>query len=303
MHEPGEDSAPRPLTLGEALREGVARLQAVSDSPRADAGLLLMHCAGVDHATLIAHDERPLDAVQRARFSQLCARRAQGEPVAYLTGERAFWTLCLEVDANTLIPRPDTETLVHAALARLPADGRPRCLDLGTGSGAVALALATERPDCEVWATDIDAGALQVARRNADRAGVPLRVVSGDWFAALDTVTDTRFDVITSNPPYIAADDPHLHRGDLRFEPQHALVAGHDGLAALACIVADAPAWLASGGWLLVEHGYDQAEAVAALFTRAGYVEVATDHDLGGNPRVTFGRHDVPAGTPRPAAP
>ncbi|MEM7378442.1 MAG: peptide chain release factor N(5)-glutamine methyltransferase [Pseudomonadota bacterium] len=295
MRDSESDRTATSLTLGEALRTGIARLHTVSTSPRADAALLLMHCTGVDHATLIAHDERPLDVVQRARFSHLCERRVRGEPLAYLTGERAFWTLSLEVDANTLIPRPDTETLVHAALARLPAHRGTRCLDLGTGSGAVALALATERPDCEVWASDIDAGALQVARRNADRVGARVHFVSGDWFAALDGTPDTRFDLIASNPPYIAVGDPHLTQGDLRFEPQHALVAGHDGLAALAHIVAGACAWLEPDGWLFLEHGYDQADAVATRLVLAGFSDVATEHDLGGNPRVTCGRCVGPA--------
>ena len=222
------------------------------------------------------------------RFEALLARRQAGEPVAYLTGTQGFWTLELEVSPATLIPRPETELLVELALARSPVDAGARIADLGTGSGAIGLAIAKERPRAAVIATDASRAALEVARRNATRnriATVEFR--EGDWLAPLAGET---FDLIASNPPYIADGDPHLGEGDLRFEPPSALSSGADGLDAIRRIVRDAPAHLASGGWLLLEHGWDQGEAVRALLEAAGFMDVETAQDLEGRDRVTLGR-------------
>jgi release factor glutamine methyltransferase len=223
-----------------------------------------------------------------ARFDDLIERRRAGEPVAYLTGLRGFWRFDLAVSAATLIPRPETELLVEVALARLPTDRALRVADLGTGSGAIALALAHERPRAQVIATDASADALAIAEANA--VGLSIRNVefrSGDWFAPLQ---GERFDLIASNPPYIALGDPHLDEGDLRYEPSTALSSGADGLDAIRTIVGDAPAYLEAGGWLLLEHGWDQGAAVRDLLLRAGFVGVATERDLEDRDRVTLGR-------------
>jgi len=217
----------------------------------------------------------------------LLARRVAGEPVAYLLGHRGFWTLDLAVSPATLIPRPETELLVELALARLPADTPLAVADLGTGSGAIALALASERPQVDVTATDLSAAALDMARGNAARNGLArVRFVQGAWFAPLQGM---RFDLIASNPPYIASNDPHLQQGDLRHEPATALASGIDGLDDLRLIVADAGAHLLPGGWLLIEHGWDQGAAIRALFEHAGFEQVYTERDLEQRDRVTRG--------------
>ncbi len=284
-----------PPSIGSALAHGTATLNTVSDTPRRDASLLLARCAGLDQAALIAHSDRPLDPIQHSRFTAAIARAAHGEPIAYLLGSQPFWTLDLEVNGHTLIPRPDTETLVEQALKRLPTESPTRVLDLGTGSGAVAIAIASERPHCCVTATDISADALAVARRNATRAGVTIDFLESDWFSNLPnteihTNGATPFELIVSNPPYIAEGDPHLDAPALRHEPQRALVSGPDGLDAVRILIAQASGWLAPAGWLLLEHGYDQAEAVAGLMATHHYRGIETTHDLGGNPRVTSGQ-------------
>jgi release factor glutamine methyltransferase len=256
---------------------------------RLDAQLLLAHGLGRPRAWLIAHDDAPLDAGQAQRFAERLARRAGGEPLAYLVGEREFHGLVLCVDARVLVPRPETELIVDWALellaARPAGAARPRVADLGTGSGAIALAIAHGHPAAEVTATDIDPDALAVAAANAARHGIALRLLGGAWWAPL---AGERFDLVVSNPPYIAAGDAHL--AALGREPQHALVSGVDGLDALRAIAADAPGHLQSGGWLLLEHGATQAPAVAALLAEAGLRDIATRHDLAGLPRCTGGR-------------
>lgn len=255
-----------------------------------DAQVLLGHVLGRDRAWLAAH---ATDAVARGdadRFFALARRRRDGEPVAYLTGLREFWGLPLALTSSVLIPRPETETLVEVALERLAGRAAPRVLDLGTGSGAIALALAHERRDAAVLGLDASLAALDVARGNAQRLRiVNVRFAASDWYAALPA-DEPPFDLVVANPPYVARNDPHLAEGDVRFEPQAALVAGPDGMAALAPIVRDAPAHLRSGGWLAVEHGYDQADAVRACFAAAGFVELGARRDLAGIPRVAFGR-------------
>lgn len=269
------------------LPEALLRL-AIERIDRADAEALLLHALGRDRAWLFAHGREPVSGPVAEAFAALVERRAAGEPVAYLTGHRGFWTLDLAVTPATLIPRPETELLVELALERI--DTTPgRCIaDLGTGSGAIALALASERPQARIWATDASPAALAVARANAqtnDLGRIDFR--EGPWWAPL---AGERFDLVASNPPYIAADDPHLSQGDLRFEPATALAAGADGLDDIRQIVDGAPAHLQPGGWLLLEHGWDQGEAVAALLAGRGFVGVATVQDLEARDRVTLGR-------------
>lgn len=275
------------MTAPPTMRQALAQSGLVP----VDGQALLAHALGRDRAWLIAHAGDVLPSEDADRFFALARRRREGEPVAYLTGWREFWGLRLAVDPSVLIPRPETETLVEMALARLSSDRVPSVLDLGTGSGAIALAVAHERPLARVVASDRSQAALEVARANAQRLGIAnIAFVSGDWYDALPPRTATRFDLIASNPPYVAAGDVHLREGDLRFEPIGALAAGADGLDALRVIVAGAPARLAMGGWLVVEHGYDQSDPVQRLFAEAGLADIASARDLAGIPRVVAGR-------------
>jgi release factor glutamine methyltransferase len=268
------------------LREGAARLP--GEEARFDAEQLLLHVLGVDRAWLFAHATDAVADDARQRFEQLLRHRAEGQPLAYLTGRRGFWTLDLQVNPATLIPRPETELLVEQALARLPADKLRRVADMGTGSGAVALSIASERPLAMVIATDLLGPTLAVAVKNAQAHTLEnVWFRRGHWYAALG---NDRFDMIVSNPPYIAAGDPHLQQGDLRFEPPPALASGADGLDAIREIIAGAPAHLVRGGWLLLEHGRDQGEAIRALLEQAGFADVETVRDLEQRDRVTLGR-------------
>lgn len=251
-----------------------------------DAEWLLAHALGGSRTWLYAHRDDPVVDPAATDFRALLARCAAGEPVAYLTGRRGFWSFDLQVSPDTLIPRPETERLVELALDRAPPDADLRLADLGTGSGAIALALAHERPRAGVIAVDIGTGALEVARANARELGIAnVEFRHGDWFAPL---AGERFDLIASNPPYIAEGDPHL--GALRYEPEPALTSGRDGLDAIRLLVREAPAHLAPGGWLLLEHGLDQGDAVRTLMAAAGYREIETHRDLEGRDRVTIGR-------------
>lgn len=274
-------------TVREALVAAGTRLQAVSDSPRVDADCLLQHLLQQDRSWLRLHADSVLEPALLADFEQALARRLQGEPVAYITGARGFWSLDLQVGPATLIPRPDTELLVEWALELLPRNAAARVLDLGTGSGAIALAVKKERPGCEVVAVDASVAALAMAAANAERLQLDISLRQSDWFAALD---GRQFDLILGNPPYIAADDPHLAQGDLRFEPRSALVAADAGLSDLSRIINAAPEYLAPGGWLLLEHGYEQGEAVRELLNRQGFEAIATRRDFGGNERSSGGR-------------
>ncbi|OJV50273.1 MAG: protein-(glutamine-N5) methyltransferase, release factor-specific [Burkholderiales bacterium 68-10] len=271
-------------TLGAALRQ----LQ-TGGLPRLEAQMLLLHALGQPpqaRAWLLAHDDAALPADAATRLHALATRRLAGEPMAYLTGEKHFHGLRLQVDARVLDPRDDTETLVDWALALLPADAPRRVLDLGTGSGAIALAIAHARPQARVTAVDASADALTVARANAGQLGLAVTLHHGDWLAP---VAGERFDLIVSNPPYIAEGDAHLPA--LAHEPRSALVSGADGLDDLRRIVATAPAHLAPGGWLLLEHGWDQAAAVRALLTDAGFTQVQSRRDLAGIERCSGGCH------------
>ena len=255
---------------------------------RLDAERLLAHALGVSRAALYARPEHEPDAVEQDAFERLAAARERGEPVAYLIGRREFWSLDLDVTPDVLIPRPETELLVERALLRIPTAREVRVADLGTGSGAIALAIARERPQARVLATDASERALEVARGNAERLGLAnVSFAHGDWGAALG---DALFDVVVSNPPYIARGDVHLALGDLRFEPESALVSGDDGLDAVRRIVADAPGHLAPGGWLALEHGWDQGSRARALFEAEGFAGIASVRDGAGHERVTEGQ-------------
>lgn len=276
-------------TVDAALRDATQQLQDTSDSPSLDARLLLEHALGVGTAWLIVHGHDALDEPAAAHLQTLVERRRAGEPVAYLIGRIGFWSLDLAVDARVLVPRPDTETLVEAALESLPADRPIDVVDMGTGSGAIALALASERPGWHLSATDASADALDCARTNAVRLGLG-RVAfrHGIWFDAL--VPGQRYDAILSNPPYIAIGDAHLAAAELTHEPQSALVSGDDGLADIRRLIGRAGEWLVDDGWLMLEHGYNQADTVAQLFIDAGYQTPRNWRDLGGQPRVTGAR-------------
>ena len=271
--------------LREALAAGRTRL------PAAEARVLLAEVLGCSAAWLIAHDDDPIDGEALRRYASLTARRAAGEPLAYLLGEREFFGHRFAVGPGVLIPRPETELLVESALDALRANysggGTARVLDLGTGSGCVAISVALAAPMASVTAVDASADALSQAQANATRLGARVRFLASDWFSA---VAGDRFDIIVGNPPYIAHDDPHLAQGDLRFEPAAALASGTDGLDALRVIIAAAPAHLAAGGWLWLEHGHDQAVPVRTLLLDAGFGDVASRRDLAGIERISGGR-------------
>ena len=275
-------------TIAESLRLAQARLAPLHDTARLDAELLLAHVLDRPRAWLHAWPEKPLGKAAQERFRRLLERRLRGVPIAYLTGRCEFWSLPLEVNPATLIPRPETELLVEQALERIPEAETRDIADLGTGSGAVALAVARERPRCRMVATDRSEEALATARRNAAILGIEgIYFRYGDWYEAL---RGERFDLILSNPPYVAQDDPHLRQGDLRFEPRSALAAGPDGLDAIRTLISGAAAHLNPGGWLLLEHGFDQGEAVARLLRRSGYHELSRHDDLAGRHRVSAAR-------------
>ena len=281
-------------SIRQALHEATATLVA-SDSARLDAELLLACVLGVDRSFLFSRPEASLSDEQSRAFAVLVARRAAGEPVAYLVGSRGFWTLDLKVNPAVLIPRPETELLVELALdlGQSISDRRAArpvtVADLGTGSGAIALALASERKHWQLYATDRSEQALQVARDNAGHLRLNhVRFAQGDWCEALPA--GVRFDMIISNPPYIAEGDPHLGQGDLRFEPRSALVADERGLADLATLCRQSRSWLDDGGYLLLEHGHAQGQEVRALLVSQGFEGVRSERDLAGHERVTMGR-------------
>ncbi|SIN97610.1 peptide chain release factor N(5)-glutamine methyltransferase [Salinivibrio sp. ES.052] len=277
-------------TISALLADSTTELTALSGSSAAiDVRALLCHVLGQPSSYLYTWPERKLTAAQLAQFRQLFARRLQGEPVAYILGYRDFWTLRLSVSTATLIPRPETELLVEQALMALPATPC-RVLDLGTGTGAVALAIASERPDVTVVGVDLMPEAVSLASRNAhDNHIQNAHFIQSDWFSALSDMNP--FDVIVSNPPYIDGADPHLQQGDVRFEPASALVAEENGLAALRYIGQTAPNYLVEGGWLMVEHGYNQGEAVRTAWKDAGWQGANTQQDYAGLDRITLAQH------------
>lgn len=272
------------LTCDALLQKAAASIG--GDSPRLDAELLLSHLTGYSRTHFRAWPEQSVPPAQAEAFEALVRERVAGRPVAHLLGQQEFWSLPLRVSADTLIPRPDTECLVEAALD-LPLPAAARVLDLGTGTGAIALALASERRCWRVAACDSVPGAVALARANASALGLAVEVVESAWFSGL---APARFDLIVSNPPYIPDGDRHLGQGDVRFEPASALVSGPDGLDDLRLIVAGAPDWLVEGGWLLVEHGFDQALPVADLFRARGFTGVRSLQDYGRRDRMTLGQ-------------
>lgn len=258
------------------------------DIAATDARMLLQSVLNVNHAHLIAHPNQELAPEQTQKFYLLAARRAAGEPVAYLIGEREFYSLNFKVTPAVLIPRPETELLVDLTLERISTDRPCKILDLGTGSGAVAITIGKHRPLVDITAVDSSAAAIAVARMNASYlATTNVRMLAGDWFSG---VAGEEFDLIVSNPPYVADDDPHLEQGDLRFEPHTALVAGSDGLDCIRCIITSAMAHLSADGWLLLEHGYDQAAVCRQLLSKAGFGEIFSHPDLAGVMRVSGGK-------------
>jgi len=271
------------VTVADALRAAVT-----AGLPRAEAQYLLQALLNCPRSWLIAHDTDELSPSQLTRFRDWLAQRLDDVPLAYLVGDKEFFGLQLRVTPDTLVPRPDTEVLVHWALERMQALAAPRVVDLGTGSGAIALALASQRPDAEIHMVDASAGALAVARENAQRLGLAVQAHQGDWFEPLAGLAP--FDLIVSNPPYVAGDDPHLQA--LRHEPRSALTPEGNGLDDLGHLTRAAPEHLKAGGWLLLEHGWDQAEAVASLLRERGFREVGLRHDLAGQPRASGGRWD-----------
>lgn len=259
-----------------------------SDSARLDVEILLCHVLEKPRSYLFTWPEQTLNATQLRRFEQLIQARMQGQPVAYLTGSREFWSLPLQVNHSTLIPRPDTEVLVEAALQCIPRDCQGELIDLGTGSGAIALAIASERPLLHVHGVDNNPDAVQLAQTNASNLGLHnCQFRQGNW---LENLTGPAPDFIVSNPPYIAENDPHLDQGDVRFEPRSALTAGKDGLDDIRVICQQAMQHLNSGGWLLLEHGYNQAEDVRTILESNGYTECQTIKDYQGNWRVSMGK-------------
>lgn len=274
------------LTIADCL-EKAKSLADITDSARLDAEVLLAHVLGKDRTYLYTWSDKRLNTEQVQQFETLLARRQQGEPVAYLTGAREFWSLKLKVNASTLIPRPDTELLVEQALLLLPATSQ-RVVDLGTGTGAIALALASERPQWQLLALDKSADAVTLARENCMHCGLNnVKVMQSDWFAAVEP---QQFDLVVSNPPYIDPVDPHLEEGDVRFEPLSALISDEAGLADIRTIARQSKTYLKAGGWLLLEHGFEQGAAVRALLCAEEYREVRTCRDLAGLERVTLGK-------------
>lgn len=262
-------------------------LEGGSDTPRLDTELLLAHCLQATRTTLFTWPERSLSAEQEEHFVAAMQRRRKGEPVAYILGRRDFWSLSLEVNDSTLIPRPDTELLIEVALELLPSEFQ-KVLDLGTGTGAIGLALAHERREWQVTATDRSAGAVALAERNRHQLGLAnVHIVQSDWFEQLEVVD---YDLVVSNPPYIDASDEHLNRGDVAFEPRSALVADRQGLADIEAIALGLASRSERSCWLLVEHGWQQGEAVRATLAKAGYGAVETRRDLAGHERCTFAR-------------
>lgn len=279
---------PVPLSIQDALDNTRELLAAHNDAPALEASVLLAHVLGISRTQLRTRPEQTLRTDQQQAFFDLIARRKAGEPVAYLIGHREFWSLDLIVNEHTLIPRPETELLVELALARIPIEDGFHVLDLGTGSGAIALAVASERPRCRVTASDLSPRALSVAHANAERLNISnVSFREGSWFSPFST---ERFDIIVANPPYVAEHDPHLDEGDLPAEPRSALVAGPTGLEMIGAIIDGAKRHMREGAWLLMEHGYNQAGMVTTLLHDAAYRQVQTWRDTAGIERVSGGQ-------------
>ena len=279
------------ISIGAALTEAVTRLHSAADLPHLEAELLLCHLLGKPRTWLVAWPGKLLTEEEHDAFNDLIRRRSEGEPVAYITGEREFWSLPLKVSPDTLIPRPETELLVETVLELYGETEQLTLVDMGTGSGAIALAIAREKPAWEIMATDISEAALAVAQRNAAELGIfNVRFMLGDWFEALPPAP---VDVIVSNPPYVATGDPHLQQGDVRFEPAVALASGEEGLDDIRRLLPAAIQHLVNGGRILIEHGYEQGEAVRQLMNHHGYRDIHTLRDMQGHERVTVGTYQT----------
>ena len=275
-------------TLGSLQQDAIRLLSDVSDTARLDAELLIAHVLEIPRTRFITQPDTQIEATQLDQIQAYIRKRKQGYPVAYLIGNQHFWDVELAVTEATLIPRPETELLVETALTLYPAEQPIHVADLGTGSGAIAIAIAKSRPNWQILATDRYQPTLAIAQQNASHYQLSnISLLQSDWFANINR--DNRFEMIISNPPYISNDDPHLQQGDVQFEPQHALRAGRDGLDDIRQLIATAPDYIKPNGWLLLEHGYDQGQAVYNLFIQAGYQDIQQKTDLGGHIRITFG--------------
>lgn len=275
------------MQVSQLLISATKQLSVQSDSAKLDAEILLAFCLNKNRSWLFTWPDTELSPAELAEFDALLQRRKNGEPVAHITGQREFWSLPLSITKDTLIPRPDTELMVEKILALYPADSDITLADLGTGSGAIALALASERPNWSIIATDLSAAALDVARHNAQQLKLDnIEFEPGSWFEPLG---DKTFDIITSNPPYIAETDPHLSEGDVRFEPLSALASGRDGLNDIRHICQQARQYLKHKGMLIIEHGFDQKAEIQEIFTVSGFTDISQYHDLSNNPRLTYG--------------
>jgi len=275
------------MQVRQLLLSAAEQLAQLSDSPQLDAEVLLAHSLNKNRTWLVTWPDKDLNSDQLDAFDALLLRRKNGEPIAHITGTREFWSLPLNVTPETLIPRPDTELLVEQVLLAFPADKPVTLVDLGTGSGAIALAIASERPEWRIIATDQSIGALEVAKKNAEQLNIRnVEFRQGSWFEPLNNVIA---DIIVSNPPYIPRQDPHLSSGDVRFEPMSALASGEDGLDDIRLLISQSRKHLKTGGMLFIEHGYDQKQGVFHLFKDNGLKEILQHHDLANNPRITCG--------------
>jgi release factor glutamine methyltransferase len=280
-------SSPTVVSIQTALSQASQQLQHISDSAALDAEVLLCHCLGKSRSFLRAWSDKPLTSEQAEPFWSLIEQRRQGQPIAYLTGEREFWSRMFTVTPDVLIPRPDSELLIEISLRLLAGQHARKILELGTGSGILAITLAAELALANILATDLSPAALSIAQQNATNMQIPnIIFLQSNWF---ESISETGFDLILSNPPYIPVDDIHLQLGDVRFEPQTALVSADNGLRDIGILVDQARTHLKPGGFLLIEHGYNQHNAVQGIFNAFNYQQVATHHDLSGNPRVTSG--------------
>ncbi|MDX1335090.1 MAG: peptide chain release factor N(5)-glutamine methyltransferase [Gammaproteobacteria bacterium] len=279
-------------TLQDVITQAAGLLADCSENPRLDAELLLAHVMGKDRGYFYTWPDQELDPRLQRAFDELLKQRLNGTPIAYLIGTREFWSMDLSVTPDVLIPRADTEILVEQALEKIPSDTTVRILDLGTGSGAIALAIAYERPLADIYAIDQSQAALDVAKRNAEKHGLDnVHFACSNWYEALPE--EASFDLIVSNPPYIRDDDPHLVQGDLPHEPRSALASGKEGLDDIQKILSGIRQYLKTGGWLMVEHGYDQGAAVQQLFTESGLEQICCHQDLQGLDRICIGRLPV----------
>lgn len=274
-------------SITQVIEDAIKQLKSVSDSARLDSELLLCSILKKDRTFLRAWPEQKLDQQQTNSFHKLLEQRLQGNPIAHILGERGFWSLNLKVTTDTLIPRPDTERLVELALERIPEKSQWKILDLGTGTGAIAISLAKEKPDCFITATDRSIAAIDIAKQNATENKISnIEFIHSNWFT---NFKNQQFDMIVSNPPYIKENDPHLKQGDVRFEPMSALISGEDGLNDIRTIIQNSQNHLKKNGILLIEHGYDQADAVCEMLNAANFTQVNNFKDYNGNPRVSAG--------------